>query len=450
MTAQKPLSWWGVARLGLVQTALGAVTVLTIAILNRVMKVELGLPATLPAALVVFQYAVQAMRPRFGYRSDLGGRRTPWIIGGMAALALGGVLAAAAVALMETRLGLGIALAIGAYLMIGLGLGAAGTTLLALLTARVAPERKPAAASMVWIMMIAGIVVTAIVAGGFLEPFSSERLITVAVGIGVIAFTVAVLAVWGVEGPPAPRMGAAEAPAKGAFWAALAEIWADPRARGFTYFVFVSMLAYKGQDIILEPFAGEVFAYTVEESTKLSGMQNGGALLGMALVAVSGWLLGGHPPGVLRWLTLLGCGGSALSLAGLALTAEGAVAALLPMSAVALGFCNGVFAVAAIATMMALAQETSRPDAAKREGARIGVWGAAQGFAFGLGILAAAAAVDLFQWTFGTAATAYALAFAGLGALFLVAGWLALRMGGLRPLSPRIAVGFGDEAPAAR
>lgn len=449
MTALKPLSWLGVARLGLVQAALGAVTVLTIAILNRVMKVELGLPATLPAALVVFQYAVQAMRPRFGYRSDLGGRRTPWIVGGMAVLAVGGVLAAVAVAMMETRLGLGIALAVGAYLMIGLGVGAAGTTLLALLTVRVAPERKPAAASMVWIMMIAGIVATAITAGGFLEPFSAERLISVAIGIGVTAFLVAVLAVWGVEGPPVPRSVTA-APEKGAFWAALSAIWADPRARGFTYFVFVSMLAYKGQDIILEPFAGEVFAYTVEESTKLSGMQNGGALLGMALVAVSGWLLGGHPPGVLRWLTLLGCGGSALSLAALALTAEGQIAALLPVSAMALGFCNGVFAVAAIATMMALAQETDHPNAAKREGARIGVWGAAQGFAFGLGILAGAAAVDLFQLTFGTAAAAYALVFAGLGALFLVAGWLALRMGGLRPVSTRIAVGFGDEAPAVR
>ena len=70
-------------RLGLVQTALGAVVVLTTSTLNRVMVVELALPALLPGLLVALHYAVQITRPRMGHGSDTGGRRTPWIVGGL-------------------------------------------------------------------------------------------------------------------------------------------------------------------------------------------------------------------------------------------------------------------------------------------------------------------------------------------------------------------------------
>jgi BCD family chlorophyll transporter-like MFS transporter len=89
--------WAGarIFRLGLVQAALGAVVVLTTSTLNRVMVVELALPALLPGLLVALHYAVQLTRPRMGHGSaTVGGRRTPWILGGMAVLALGGRAAA--------------------------------------------------------------------------------------------------------------------------------------------------------------------------------------------------------------------------------------------------------------------------------------------------------------------------------------------------------------------
>ena len=90
MGRDNTLGWLGIVRLGLVQTALGAVVVLTTSTINRVMVVELALPAMLPGALVALHYFIQIMRPRLGYGSDVGGRRTPWIIGGMIALATGG------------------------------------------------------------------------------------------------------------------------------------------------------------------------------------------------------------------------------------------------------------------------------------------------------------------------------------------------------------------------
>jgi BCD family chlorophyll transporter-like MFS transporter len=76
------------------QTALGAIVVLTTSTMNRVMVVEYALPALLPGALVGLHYAIQMLRPRLGYGSDCGGRRTPWIVGGMGVLAAGGTLAA--------------------------------------------------------------------------------------------------------------------------------------------------------------------------------------------------------------------------------------------------------------------------------------------------------------------------------------------------------------------
>jgi MFS transporter, BCD family, chlorophyll transporter len=85
---------WGViARLGLVQAAIGAMVMIPTSLLNRVMMVELALAAAVPAALVAWHYAVQLSRPLWGHGSDRGRRRTPWIMGGMGVLALGVVLA---------------------------------------------------------------------------------------------------------------------------------------------------------------------------------------------------------------------------------------------------------------------------------------------------------------------------------------------------------------------
>ena len=125
--------------------------VLTTSTLNRVMVVELALPAMVPGALVALHYVVQLMRPRIGYGSDVGGRRTPWIVGGMATLALGGVLAAGATVLMGINLLFGVAVAVMAFILIGLGVGSAGTSLLVLMAKRVEPSRRAAAAAVRWI-----------------------------------------------------------------------------------------------------------------------------------------------------------------------------------------------------------------------------------------------------------------------------------------------------------
>jgi BCD family chlorophyll transporter-like MFS transporter len=425
--------WLSIVRVGLVQAALGAMVVLTTSTLNRVMVVELALPALLPGFLVALHYLVQVARPRMGFGSDVGGRRTPWIVGGMAVLASGGVLASVATAWMGSNRPTGIALAVIAFCLIGLGVSASGTSLLVMLAKRVEPGRRAAAASIVWMMMIFGFAVTAGFAGKLLDPYSPTRLVLVTAAVCCLAFVLALVAIYKLEGSAAvaPLLDT-NAASKVSFRAALTQVWAEPAARQFSIFVFISMLAYSAQDLILEPFAGTVFGFTPGQSTQLSGLQHGGVLVGMILVALAG-VLGarwGHKPalrhvGSLRGWTVGGCMASAVALAGLSVAGFTGPAWPLNATVFALGVANGAFSIGAISSMMRLASQ----GAHAREGVRMGLWGAAQAVAFGLGGLLGTAASDLARWLIASPGAAYASVFAFEALLFVLSAALAWQVG---------------------
>jgi BCD family chlorophyll transporter-like MFS transporter len=415
------IGWLGVVRLGLVQMALGAMVVLTTSTLNRVMVVELALPALLPGLLVALHYLVQVTRPRMGFGSDVGGRRSPWILGGLAVLALGAIGAAAATAWMGSNRTAGMALAVLCFVLIGVGVSAAGTNTLVLLAKRVPAQRRAPAATIVWMMMIFGLAFTAVMAGKLLDPYSPARLVAVMAGVCGLAFVLATLALWGVEGRGQVVQAEAAPPP---FRQALAEVWAEPEARRFTVFIFVSMLAFSAQDLILEPFAGSVFGWTPGQTTQLSGLQHGGVLAGMILVAIAGAGVLGRRFGSLRGWTVGGCLASAVALCGLVVA--GAVGPSWPLAATVflLGAANGAFSIAAIGSMMRLANEGQQ----RREGVRMGLWGAAQAVAFGLGGVFGTGASDLARWALGSPAAAYATVFAVEALLFVLAAVLASRV----------------------
>jgi BCD family chlorophyll transporter-like MFS transporter len=435
------LGWAGIVRLGLVQTALGAIVVLMTSTINRVMVVELALPAFVPGLLVASHYAIQILRPAWGYGADVGGRRTPWIIGGVATLAFGGVGAALGAALTATHLFAGLALSAIAFLLVGVGAGAAGTSTLAMLATRVAPARRAAAATTVWVMMILGFAVSAPLAGHFLDPFSQQRLIIVTSVVCAIAFLVATLAVIGLETEaPAPAAAHRKPPFREAF----AQVWREPAARQFTIFIFVSMLAYSMQELLVEPFAGVVFGMTPGATTKLAGLQHGGVLLGMVGVALAATAIGGPRLGSLRMWTVGGCLASGAALVAVAASGYAGLALALRASVFALGVANGAFAVAAIGSMMGLAGS----GAQAREGTRMGLWGAAQAIAFGCGGVFATILVDLAKLAVGAPLTAYAIVFVAEAALFVVSAVLA---GGVaRPQAARGAVGLPAQAATAK
>jgi len=438
-----PLRWPGIIRLGLVQSAIGAIVMLATSLLNRVMVVEYALPAALPAGSVARHYGVQLSRPVWGHGSDRGFKRTPWIIGGMAVLALGALVAVASLIWLSTGSWIGVVLAVIGFSMIGAGVGAAGTSLLALLASQVAPERRAAAASITWVMMVAGIVVTAGIAGALVDPFSLERLALVAGGVVLAAFVVTLLALWNVEtAPDALSSGGAQSAEPNAdFGGAVREMLSNRDARQFTLFVFVSMLAYSMQDMILEPFAGLLFGMTPGQSTQLSGVQHLGVLIGMVLVGVLGSAFGGGTPASLRRWIIGGCLGSAIALAGLGMAARIGTGWPLAGNIALLGFANGIFAVAAIGTMMALAGA----GGTSRAGIRMGIWGASQAVAFGLGGLIGAIGVDAGRAIMGSAPDAFMLVFGAEAGLFIVAARLAL---GVAAVHPKITISTQQELTA--
>jgi MFS transporter, BCD family, chlorophyll transporter len=412
------LTWISIIRLGLVQMALGAVVVLTTSTLNRLMVVELALPAVLPGFLIALHYGIQLSRPKWGFQSDTGGHRTRWIIGGMVALALGAFGASIGVVLFGSGFAAGMTVSVLAYALIGLGVGASGTSLLALLATATAPHRRAAAATITWLMMIAGIAVTAGTVGTFLDPYSPGLLLRIVLVVTCGAVFLTVIAVFGIERGLTPATADTDKPR---FIDGLREIWTETAARKFTIFVFLSMTAYFMQELILEPYAGLVFGFTPGQSTSLSGAQNGGVFLGMLTVGIAAtWL----KIGSLRHWVYTGCLGSAGSLTLISLLGGFAIPASLIPAVVCLGFFNGVFAVAAIGSMMALAGHGRN----SREGTRMGLWGAAQAIAAGFGGFLGAAAVDVMRLAWQSDAHAFGAVFLFEAVLFIVASRMALRV----------------------
>ncbi|QFT73363.1 BCD family MFS transporter [Ruegeria sp. THAF33] len=412
------LSWIGIVRLGLVQMCLGSIVVLTTSTLNRLMVVELALPAILPGLLVGLHYGIQISRPHWGFLSDATGRRTPWVIGGMAILAFGALGAAFCIPLFGESFWLALFLSVLSYTAIGVGVGASGTSLLALLATATAPRRRAAAATITWLMMIAGIAITAASVGAMLDPYSPSRLLVIVACVGLGAVALTSVATWrieaGVEAVTRPSK------AKLRFRDALRDVWADDAARRFTVFVFLSMTAFFMQELILEPYAGLVFGYTPGESTSLSGAQNGGVFLGMLSVGIA---VTGLRIGSLRGWVVAGCLGSAVSLGVIFAMGQMGPGAPLIWAVVALGFFNGMFAVAAIGAMMELAGE----HASGQEGTRMGLWGAAQAIAAGVGGLLGAAAADVFRSAMSDA-NAFGAVFLAEAALFVAAAILAAQV----------------------
>ena len=413
---QKTLGWFSIFRLGLVQACLGAVVVLMTSTLNRLMVVELSMAATVPGFLVGLHYAVQLSRPKWGLISDLENNRTKWINLGMLILGIGANLATLSLVLFNSNPLLAMLLSILAYTLIGLGVGASGTSLLALMAKHTAERRRPAAAMITWLMMIFGIAMTAGIVGMLLVPYSFELLLKIVAGLTVLTMIISFAATWKIENnlDEIRQTDQEKAP----LLEELKSLWEHSKTRNFTIFVFLSMTAYFMQELILEPYAGIVFQYTPSQTTSLSGMQNGGVFVGMLTVGILATAL---KFGTLKSWVQAGCLGSCFMLISIMLLGQINSSLPLELAVVGLGFFNGMFAVAAIGSMMSLAGSGSK----RREGTRMGLWGAAQAIAAGFGGLLGTILVDLLQVANLSPVNAYGMVFSLEASLFALAALLA-------------------------
>jgi len=420
------MSWFSIFRLGIVQLCIGSIVVLPLSTFNRLMVIELALPALLPGFLIALHYGVQITRPSWGYLSDQEKNRSKWIKRGMIILSVGGITAAFSISIFNFSFAIGILTSILAYSLIGLGVGAAGTPLLALLAAYTSEERKAAAASITFLMMIFGLAFTAVIVGNLLDPYSNQKLIAIVTSIAALANILTYISISGIEKALVPPNSSQLHPEsftdqESNLLRGIKQIWNEPEARLFTFFVFLSMTAFFMQEVILEPFAGKIFNLSPGQTTALSGMKDGGSILGIILVilCVSKFKLGTEK----FWL-FVGCLLSATSL--FLITILGITLAnqeMLKLSVLILGIANGIFTAGILGTMMKLASKGKTED---REGTRMGLWGASQAYAAGIAALLSTSLVDVLSSILTEPALSYGIVFSTQGVLFILSAFFGI------------------------
>lgn len=388
--ATRELPLGRLVRLSLFQVSVGLAIVLLTGTLNRVMILELNVPAWLVAAMIALPVLFAPVRALIGHRSDhhrslLGWKRVPYIWFG-SLLQFGG-LAIMPFALLVLSGGgegpvwvgqLGAALA---FLLVGAGLHTTQTAGLALATDLAPPEARPRVVAFLYVMLLVGMVGAASVYALLLEPYSHLRLIQVIQGAAVATMVFNMIALWKQEArdPARTRMDAPR-PAFRESWGAFMRMG---RVRRTLIAVFIGTLGFSMQDILLEPYGGKVLGLTVSQTTMLTALLAGGTLAGFAFAARR-LGRGGNPYRLAALGVLVGI--AAFSFVVLAAPFESAN--MLRIGAVLIGVGGGLFVVGTMTGAMALADKAG-------SGLALGAWGAVQATAMGLGIALGGALRDI-------------------------------------------------------
>jgi len=376
-------------RLSLFQISVGMALVLLNGTLNRVMIVELGVPASLVALMISLPLLFAPFRALIGFKSDthrsvLGWKRVPYVW--MGTLLQFGGLAIMPFALLVLSGDTGGPIFIGtlgaalAFLLTGAGLHIAQTAGLALATDLAPEHARPRVVAMLYVMLLVGMVLSGLAFSELLGSFNEIRLIQVIQGAGLLTMVLNVIALWKQEArnPARTAFDRVHPPFIGAW-----ENFTRTRnAKRLLVAVGLGTAAFSMQDILLEPYGGEVLGLPVSATTLLTAMTASGTLVALAIAA-----------------RLLGRGADPCRLAGFgALVGVFAFAAVIfaaPLKSLLLfrvgttliGFGTGLFSVGTLTSAMSLAR-------GEYGGLALGAWGAVQACAGGLAIAVGGALRD--------------------------------------------------------
>jgi BCD family chlorophyll transporter-like MFS transporter len=379
--ASRELPLGRLLRLSLFQVSVGMAVVLLNGTLNRVAIVELGVSSWLVALMVALPLVFAPLRAFIGFRSDthrsfLGWRRVPYIWFGTL-LQFGGfaIMPFALLILSGDTHGpivVGHVSAALAFLLVGAGLHTVQTAGLALATDLAPEEARPRVVAFLYVMLLLGMVVSALVFGALLSDFSQIRLIQVVQGAAVITMVLNLIALWKQEARD-PSRTALTAPQR-SFRAAWRELSAAPGLKRLLIVVALGTAAFSMQDILLEPYGGEILNLSVGDTTTLTAILASGMLAGFALAAR---LLsrGSDPFRVAANGLLIGV----LAFSAVIFAAPMDAAVLLRSGTLLIGFGSGLFSVGMLIAAMAMAEKA-------HGGMVIGCWGAAQATAAGAAI----------------------------------------------------------------
>ena len=380
--ASADLPWSRLLRLALFQVSTGMALVLLNGTLNRVMIVELGVPAALVAAMIALPLLFAPFRALIGFRSDhhasaIGWRRVPYIwmgtlvqFGGFAIMPFALILLSGDGNAPEWIARASAALA---FLLVGIGMHTAQTAGLALATDLAPENKRPQVVALLYVMLLVGMLVSAILFGILLSDFTQMKLIQVVQGAALVTLVLNTVALWKQE---ARRPDCNVGVVRPAFASALRAWDRAARGRRFLVAVVLGTAAFSMQDILLEPYGAEVLGLSVGATTLLTALLAGGGLL--AFLAAAGLLQRGlHPARLAAIGALIGVVGFSAVI-----FAEPLVSAtLFRIGTAAIGFGAGLFAICTLVMAMTMVPR-------EQAGLSLGAWGAAQATAAGLGIAA--------------------------------------------------------------
>ena len=372
-------------RLALFQVSVGMAAVLLLGTLNRVMIVELSVAAMVVAVMIALPVLVAPFRAILGFRSDtyrsaIGWKRIPylwfgslWQMGGLAIMPFA-LLVLSGDTVHQVPFA-GEVLAALAFLMTGLGMHMTQTAGLALAADRATDETRPRVVALLYVMFLLGMAASALIVGWLLRDFSSLRLIQVVQGAAAVTIVLNLIALWKQE--QVKPMTAAE---RNTPRPQFREAWADFASGGdagrLLAVVFLGTMAFNMQDVLLEPYGGEILGLSVSATTVLTALWAVGALAGFALAAK--WLTAGLSPYRMCSRGIL-TGIAAFSF--VIFSAPMTSPWLFYLGAAGIGLGGGLFAVATLTAAM-----TMPAGSLAGRGLALGAWGAAQATAAGVAI----------------------------------------------------------------
>ncbi|MEL6757684.1 MAG: BCD family MFS transporter [Pseudomonadota bacterium] len=376
-------------RLSLFQVSVGMILTLLAGTLNRVMIVELFVPTWLVALMISLPLVFAPLRALIGHKSDahvsvFGWRRGPYIwfgsmfmFGGLAIMPFALILLSGA---GEAPLWIGQAGAALAFLLVGAGMHTTQTAGLALATDLAPVEVRPRVVALLYVMLLVGMGVSALVYGALLADFTHTKLVRVIQGSAVIVIALNVIALWKQE---ARNQAVVEGTAQtDNFWTSWRTLMSDVRSKRLLMAVGVGAMAFSMQDILLEPYGAELLGMTVSETTRLTALFAFGTILGFALAAkgiASG--LETHRLGAIG--VLIGVAAFTLVIFAQPL----GVPIIFQTGTFLIGLGGGLFSVCMLVSAMELAETSD-------SGIALGAWGAVQASAAGLALAIGGAIKD--------------------------------------------------------
>lgn len=414
-------------RLSLFQASVGMALVLLVGTLNRVMIVELDVPASLVGIMIALPVMSAPFRALIGYRSDthrsqLGWRRVPFIwngtllqFGGFAIMPFALLVLAGKGEAHNAPIWIGQVSAAVAFLLVGAGVHTVQTAGLALATDLTPPESHPRVVGLMYITLLVSTILSALAFGAALTDFTPGRLVQVIQSAALITMILNIVAMWQQE-TRKPSFGRPPATPDPSFRESWAMFCRSRNAVRRLVIIGIGTMAFAMADILLEPFGGQVLNLTVASTTKLTALLALGGLLGFSFAA-----------------RILGRGGDAyrMTAAGalIGLPAFGLVIVSAPLGMPWL-FLIGNFMIGFGAALFGHGTLTATMNGAPKDqaGLALGAWGAVQATAAGVAIAISGVLRDLVNlmagtdnkwWVFSGAAKGYVAVYA-LEIVFLV------------------------------